>query len=118
MITNPDWPKPEENPYFHQTQLSSTHVSLYCIEKSAECMESIDIEDMDCDTCFNVQGMLSDEIDDTEFLEFAIDSFSEIMGYLAKGNLNIRIHRDITGLPPSPPERLCRAGERIHPGWR
>ena len=41
--------------------------------------------------------ILDDKIDDAEFLEFAITNFSEMMGYIAKGNLNIRIHRDITG---------------------
>ena len=41
--------------------------------------------------------ILDDEIDDAEFLEFAITNFSEMMGYIVKGNLNIRIHRDITG---------------------
>ncbi len=60
-------------------------------------MESIDIEEMDCDTCFKMQEILSDEIDDPEFLEFAIDNFSEMFEYIAKENLNIRIHRDITG---------------------
>jgi len=39
MITNPDWLKPKEKPYFHQ-------ISLDCIEKLVECMEGIDIEDM------------------------------------------------------------------------
>jgi len=37
-------------------------------------------------------------IGETEFFEFAIENFSEMIGYIAKGNLNIRIHRDITGL--------------------
>ncbi len=60
-------------------------------------MEGIDIEDMDCDTCFKMQEMLSDEIDDPEFLNFAIDNFSELFGYLATGRVNIRIHRDIEG---------------------
>ena len=41
--------------------------------------------------------ILDDKIDDAEFLEFAITNFSEMMGYIVKGNLNIRIHRDITG---------------------
>ncbi len=36
-------------------------------------------------------------IDDLGFLEFAIENFSEMIGYIAIGNLNIRIHRDITG---------------------
>lgn len=32
-----------------------------------------------------------------EVLEFAIENFSKMMGYIALGNLNIRIHKDITG---------------------
>ncbi len=32
-----------------------------------------------------------------EFLEFAINNYSELFGYLASGMVNIRIHRDITG---------------------
>ncbi len=44
-----------------------------------------------------MQEILSDEFDDKGFLDFAIDNFSEMMGYIAQGNLNIRIHRDITG---------------------
>ena len=39
MIVNPEWLKPKEKPYFHQT-------SLDCIDKLVECMEGIDIEDM------------------------------------------------------------------------
>jgi hypothetical protein len=37
--------------------------------------------------------ILIDEIDDPEFLEFAAECFSEMMGYISMGNLNIRIHR-------------------------
>ncbi len=44
-----------------------------------------------------MQEILSDEFDDPEFLEFAIENYSEIFGYIVRGNLNIRIHRDITG---------------------
>ncbi len=90
MITNPDWLKPKEKANFHQ-------ISLDCIEKLVECMESIDIEEMDCDTCFKMQEILSDEIDDPEFLEFAIENLDELFSYIINGNLNIRIHRDITG---------------------
>ncbi len=90
MIVNPEWLKPKEKPYFHQ-------ISLDCIEKLVECMEGIDIEEMDCDTCLKMQKILSDEIDDEEFLEFAIDNFSEMFGYINTGRVNIRIHRDITG---------------------
>ena len=61
MILNPEWLKPKEKPYFHQ-------ISLDCIEKFVQCMESIDMENMDCDTCFKILEILSDEIDDTYVL--------------------------------------------------
>ena len=38
-------------------------------------MESIDIDEMDCDTCYKIQEKLRDEIDDPEFLEFTIENF-------------------------------------------
>ena len=48
-------------------------------------------------TTFKMQKqILTDEIDYTEFLEFAIENFSEMMGYILMGNLNITRHRDIT----------------------
>ncbi len=49
------------------------------------------------DTCFKMQEILSDEIDDLEFLEFAIDNFLELFGYINTGRVNIRIHRDTEG---------------------
>ncbi len=88
MITNPDWLNPKEKPYFHQ-------ISLDCIDKLVECMEGIDIEDMDCDTCLKTQEILSDEIDDEEFLEFAIENISEMFGYINTGRVSIRIWSDI-----------------------
>ncbi len=90
MITNPDWHKPKIKPYLHQ-------ISLDCLSKLVECMESIDIEEMDCGTFFKMQEILRDEIDDTEFLEFAIENFDELFSYIDSGRINIRIHRDITG---------------------
>ncbi len=36
---------------------------MNCIKKLVDCMEGIDIEDMDCGTCFKMQEMLSGEID-------------------------------------------------------
>ena len=60
-------------------------------------MESIDTEDMDCDACLKMQEILSDEIYDPEFLEFAIENLDELSSYIINGNLNIRTHRDITG---------------------
>ncbi len=90
MIVNPEWHKPKEKPYFHQ-------ISLDCIEKLVECMEDIDIEEMDCDTCLKMQEILREEIDDEEFLNFAIENYSEMFGYINTGRVNIRIHRDIEG---------------------
>ncbi len=52
---------------------------------------------MDRGTWFKMHEILRDEIDDPEFLEFAVENFSELFGYLATGRINIRIHRDITG---------------------
>ncbi len=78
MINNPDWLKAKIKPYFHQ-------ISLECIEE------------IDCDTCIIMQEILSDEIEDSEFLEFAIDNLEELSSYIINGNSNIRIHRDITG---------------------
>ena len=47
---------------------------------------------------FKIQRqVLIDEIDDPEFLESAIENFSEMMGNIVMGDLNIRAHRDITG---------------------
>jgi hypothetical protein len=91
MINNPDWHKPKIKPYLHQ-------ISLDCIKKLVDCVEQFNKGKIDADTTFNMQRqILTDEIEDAEFLEFAITNFSEMMGYIAKGNLNIRIHRDITG---------------------
>ncbi len=90
MITNPDWHKIKVKPYFHQ-------ISLGCIEKLVECMESMDIDEMDCDNCLKMQAILSDEFDNPEFLEFAIENLDELFSYIINGNLNIRIHRDVGG---------------------
>jgi hypothetical protein len=43
------------------------------------------------------EQILIDEIQDTEFLNFAVYNISELFGYLATGRVNIRIHRDIEG---------------------
>ncbi len=67
MLTNPDWQNPKIKPYLNQ-------LSLGCIEE------------MDCDTCLVMQEILSDEIDDEEFFDFAIDNLSEMMEYIAQGN--------------------------------
>jgi len=90
MIVNPEWLKPKEKTYFHQT-------SLDCIDKLVKCIAKFNIGEMDCDTCLKTQEILSDEIDDEEFLEFAIENYSEMFGYINTGRANIRIHRDIEG---------------------
>ncbi|MHC4270238.1 MAG: hypothetical protein ACYSTS_17500 [Planctomycetota bacterium] len=79
-------------PYYHQ-------ISQDCIEKLVECMKGIDIEEMDCETCLKIQEILCDEIDDEEFLNFAIDNLEELCSYIINGNLTIKTHRDITCLP-------------------
>ncbi len=89
MISNPDWLKHKVKPYFHQ-------ISLECIEEIAVFMESIDTEKIDCDTCLIMQEILIEEIEDEEFLEFAIDNLEELSSYINNGNSNIRIHRNIT----------------------
>jgi hypothetical protein len=90
MINHPDWQKPKIKPYLHQ-------ISPECIEEIAVFMEGITTDEMDCDTCIVIQEILSDEIEDEELINFAIDNLDELFSYIAKGNLNIRMHRDITG---------------------
>ncbi len=80
MINNPDWQEPKVKPYFHQ-------LSLGCIEEIAAYIEDNDIEELDCDSCLVIQEILSDEIEDEEFLNFAIDNLEELLSYIAKGNL-------------------------------
>ncbi len=91
MILNPDWRKSKEKPYFHQ-------ISLDCIDKLVECIERFNKGEIDADTSFKItRQILVDEFDDEEFLEFAIENYSEMFGYINTGRVNIRIHRDITG---------------------
>ena len=56
MIIDPEWQKPKVKPYFHQ-------ILLDCIEKLVECMESLDIEEMDCGTSWKIEKqILTDNI--------------------------------------------------------
>ncbi len=52
-----------------------------------------------------MQEILREEIDDEEFLEFAIEHYSEMFGYINTGRVNIRIHRDIEGPPNNPSDK-------------
>ncbi len=91
MILNPEWLKPKEKPYFHQ-------ISLDCIDKLVECIGKFNIGEIDADTSFKIsRQILEDEFNDEEFLEFAVENYSEMFGYINTGRVNIRIHRDITG---------------------
>ena len=64
------------------------------VERIGKCNK----EEIDCDTLYKIQKqILIDEIEDEEFLGFAIENFSEMMGFIATGRINIRIHRDIEG---------------------
>jgi len=47
--------------------------------------------EMDCVTCLIMQKILSDEIEDEELLDFAIENLSEMMGYSTKETLIKRI---------------------------
>ncbi len=52
---------------------------------------------MDCDTCHVMQEILGDELEDEEFLEFAMENLKELLSYIEARKTNIRIHRDIAG---------------------
>ncbi len=91
MIINPNWLKPKEKPYFH-------HISMDCLEKLVDCIGRFNKGEIDADTSCQIEKqILTDEIQDTEFLEFDVENISELFGYLATGRVNIRICRDITG---------------------
>ncbi len=91
MILNPEWLKPKEKPYFHQ-------ISMDCLEKLVDCIGRFNKGEIDADTsCHIEKQILTDEIQDTEFLNFAVEHISELFGYINTGRVNIRICRDITG---------------------
>ncbi len=91
MILNPEWLKSKEKPYFHQ-------ISIDCLEKLVDCIGRFNKGEIDADTSCQIEKqILTDEIQDTEFLNFAVKNISELFGYPATGRVNIRIHRDITG---------------------
>ncbi len=91
MIVNPEWLKPKEKPYFHQ-------ISMNCLEKLVDCIERFNNDEIDADTSYKIsKQILTDEIQDTELLSFAIENYTELFLYIKDGIINIRIHRDITG---------------------
>ncbi len=78
--------------------LISIQISLDCIEKLVMSIAKFNIGEIDADTSLKIsKQILVDEFDDLEFLNFAIDNFSEMFGYINTGKVNIRMHRDIEG---------------------
>jgi hypothetical protein len=67
MITNPDWLKPKIKSYLHQ-------ISLDCLEKLVECIGRFNKGEIDTDTSCQIEKqILTDEIDDPELLNFAVE---------------------------------------------
>ncbi len=88
MITKSDWIQPEENAYFHQ-------ISSDCISKLAEVVTALSKGKVDVEATFRMyEKILSNEISDPQFLSFAIGNINELSSYIAKGKVNIRIHRN------------------------
>ncbi len=88
MITNSDWIQPEGRAYFHQ-------ISQDCISKLAEVVTALSKGTIDIETAFRkYEQILSVEISDKEFLSFALANINELSSYIAKGKINIRIHRN------------------------
>jgi hypothetical protein len=94
IVTNPEWLKPKEKPYFHQ-------ISMDCLEKLVECQGKFNKGEIDADTSCQIEKqILTDEIQDQELLNFAVYNISELFGYLATGRVNIRINREDGVGPP------------------
>ncbi len=88
MITNSNWTQPEENAYFHQ-------ISPDCISKLSDVISALSKGKIDVESTFRMyEKILSDEINDPKFLSFAIGNINELSSYIAKGKINIRIHRN------------------------
>ncbi len=88
MITQSDWIQPEENAYFHQ-------ISSDCISKLSEVVTALSKGKVDVETTFRMyEKILSNEINDPQFLSFALGNINELSSYIAKGKANIRIHRN------------------------
>ncbi len=71
---------------------------MNCLEKLVECIERFNKGEIAADTSCQIEKqILTDEIQDTEFLNFDVENISELFGYLATSRVNIRIRRDIEG---------------------
>ncbi len=58
--------------------------------------------EIDADTSCQIEKqILTDEIQDLEFLNFAVENISELFGYIATGRVNIRRYKE-DGPPNNP----------------
>ncbi len=88
MITKSDWAQPEERGYFHQ-------FSPDCISKIAEVVTALSKGKIDVESAFRTYDkILREEINNPQFLSFAIGNINELSSHIAKGKVNIRIHRN------------------------
>jgi len=54
-------------------------------------LKGIDIEEIGADTSSKIEKqILTDETQDPEFLNFAIENYSEMFGYINTGRVNMR----------------------------
>ncbi len=54
-----------------------------CLEKLVDCIGRLNNDEIDADTSCQIEKqILTDEIQDTEFLNFAVENISELFGYI------------------------------------
>ncbi|MEE9604821.1 MAG: CBS domain-containing protein, partial [Candidatus Scalindua sp.] len=101
MITNPDGHKPKEKPYFHQ-------ISMDCLEKLFDCIGRFNKDEIDADTSCQIEKqILTDEIQDPEFLEFAIEN-QKLVGVISDRDLIDREERNTITLDKKAHEIMSR----------
>ncbi len=111
MITNPEWLKPKEKPCFHQ-------ISFNCIEKLVDCIGGFNKAEIDADTSCQIEKQIPvDEFDAPEFLEFVIENYSELFGYIATGKVNIRIHKEDAIRWVNPPKSMLDKQDVVQGGY-
>ncbi len=58
-----------------------------CLEKLVGCIGRFNKGEIDADTSWQIEKqILADEIQDTELLNFAVENYSQMMGYIALGS--------------------------------
>ena len=66
-------------------------------ERQELMFEKPGVQTFDFEMNRSAYDLIEIEIEDEEFLNFAIENLDELTSYIIKGKLNIRIHRDIEG---------------------